>query len=170
MWGRVGESRPRGICALELQESDHQNQPVSTLCSLGLGSIGGAQAMPLPPPGPFLFGGDGERGGALLCVWLGGGGRIFRLLLDAGPGSLGWWGCTLITYLIREEFKLCFRKAWGRGWAATPGDHHFKSCLAFLVRCLLGRSSADRWQCKGWGVSESHCLTHLYRPPWSHKS
>lgn len=65
-------SHPRGICALELQESDHQNQPVSTLCSPELGSIGGAQTMPLPPPPePFLFGGDGKRGGARLCVWLG---------------------------------------------------------------------------------------------------
>lgn len=55
----------------ELQESDHQNQPVSTLCFLGLGSIGGAQALPLPPQAFSFFGGDGERGGALLCVWLG---------------------------------------------------------------------------------------------------
>lgn len=70
MWGRVGESHPRGICALELQESDHQNQPVSTLCSLGLGSIGGAQAMPLPPQGLFFLEGMGRGAGpCFVCGW-----------------------------------------------------------------------------------------------------
>jgi hypothetical protein len=112
MWGEGG-SHARRICALELQESDHQNQPVSTLCSLGLGSIGGALAVPLPPQRPFhFFGGDRERGGPLLCVWLGVEWGWYKnfWLSDAGPGRLVQWGCTLITYLIREEFKLCLRK------------------------------------------------------------
>lgn len=76
MGGSRGNLHP-----LELQESDHQNQPVSTLCFPKQGSIGGAQALPLPPPGLFFFGGDGERGGAqaLLCVWLVGWGVVARI-------------------------------------------------------------------------------------------
>lgn len=139
--GEEGEGDTRGICALELQESDHQNQPVSTLCFLGLGSIGGAQAMPLPPRS-FLFGGGGERGGALLCVWLGvewGWYKNFRRFSDAGPGRLALWGCTLITYLIREEFKLCvLERGGGGGQGATPGDHRFKSWPAGYTEMPAG--------------------------------
>lgn len=61
----------QNLQALELQESDHQNQPVSTLCFLGLDSTGGAQDLPLPP-GLFSFGGDWERGegrAGFVCGW-----------------------------------------------------------------------------------------------------
>ena len=65
MGGSRGNLHP-----LELQESDHQNQPVSTLCFPKQGSIGGAQALPLPPRS-FLFwrGWRAGRGpGPALCV------------------------------------------------------------------------------------------------------
>ena len=40
--------------------------------------------------------------------------RISGSFLIRGPVSLAQWGCMLITYLIREEFKLC---VLGRGQA-----------------------------------------------------
>ena len=66
-WGGGGGD----LQPLELQESDHQNQPVSTLCFLGLGSIGGVQALPLPLSFLFWRGWGGGGAWALLCVWLG---------------------------------------------------------------------------------------------------
>lgn len=51
-----------------------------------------------------------------MCGWERGGGcnKNFWLLSDSGPVSLAQWGCMLITYLIREEFKVC---VLGRGQA-----------------------------------------------------
>lgn len=60
--------------------------------------------------------------------WGGGGRKNFRLLSDAGPVRPAQWGCTVITYLIREEFKLCVVERGGvGGQGATPGDHQSKS-------------------------------------------
>ena len=71
MGGSRGNLHP-----LELQESDHQNQPVSTLCFPKQGSIGGAKALPLPPQVfSFLEGmesGAGPRP-CFVCGWWGGG-------------------------------------------------------------------------------------------------
>lgn len=123
---------------LELQESDHQNQPVSTLCFLGLGSIGGAPALPLPPSLFFFFGGVGERGRpCFVCGWGrgGGGGKNFWLLSDAGPLRLAQWGCMLITYLIREEFKVC---VLGRGRGGREPPLETSSPRPVMVRCLQG--------------------------------
>ena len=111
-----GESRGN-LHPLELQESDHQNLPVSTLCFLEQGSIGGAQALPLPPQ-VFSFLEGMERGAGprpcFVCDWWGGGSsKNFRLLSDADPVRQAQWGCTLITYLIREEFKLCVLERGG---------------------------------------------------------
>lgn len=81
---------------LELQESNHQNQPVSILCFPGLGSIGGAQALPLPPK-PFLFWmGWGEGRGPALCVVRAGVGVVARIsgfLMQALRGWLSGAAC-----------------------------------------------------------------------------
>ena len=73
----------------------------------------------------------GRGAGPALCVvggWGGGGSKNFRLLSDAGPVRPAQWGCTVITYLIREEFKLCAVERGGvGGQGATPGDHQSKS-------------------------------------------
>jgi hypothetical protein len=95
-------SHPRGICALELQESDHQNQPVSTLCSPELGSIGGAQTMPLPPPRAFSFWRGWEEGrGPALCVVRGGLGVVeeFQAPFGFWPWESGLVGLQHTDYL-----------------------------------------------------------------------
>lgn len=76
-----------GICSLwNSRNLTTRTSQCQLFVSPELGSIGGAQALPLPPRS-FLFGGDGERGGAQapLCVWLGvgwGDSKNFRLLSD----------------------------------------------------------------------------------------
>ena len=122
MGGSRGNLHP-----LELQESDHQNQPVSTLCFPKQGSIGGAQALPLPPRS-FLFWRGWRAGrGPGPALWVvggvGGGSKNFRLLSDADPVRQAQWGCTLITYLIREEFKLCVLE---RGGVGGPRSHPWR--------------------------------------------
>lgn len=77
----------------------------------GAGLYWGSSGHAPPPPGPLLFffflRGWGERRGPALCV-VGGGRRIFRLLLDAGPGSLAWWGCTLIYLSDKGRIQTMF--------------------------------------------------------------
>lgn len=149
----------------------------------GAGLYWGSSNLAPPPQSLFFFGGDGERGGALLCVWGwgwgGGGSENFWLLSDAGPVSLAQWGCVLITYLIREEFKLCVlgrRQGWGQG--ATPRDHQSKF-WPVVVRCLqslrgegfcflnsskvLNRPQILQWW-SGWPerTSQFHIVPHLY--------
>lgn len=57
-----------------------------------------------------------------MCGWGrgGGGSKNFWLLSDAGPVRLAQWGCMLITYLIREEFKLCVLGRGGVGGREPP--------------------------------------------------
>ena len=85
----------------------------------------GSSGLAPPPPRSFLFwrGGRAGRGpGPALCVvgGVGGGSKNFRLLSDADPVRQAQWGCTLITYLIREEFKLCVLERGGVGGAKEP--------------------------------------------------
>lgn len=79
---------------------------------------------PCPSPsGLFFFGGDGERGGpCFVCGWGwgGGGSKNFRLFSDGGPERPAQWGCMVITYLIREEFKLCGLERGGVGSGSHP--------------------------------------------------
>ena len=70
------------------------------------------------PPQVFSFLEGMERGAGprpcFVCDWWGGGSsKNFRLLSDADPVRQAHWGCTLITYLIREEFKLCVLERGG---------------------------------------------------------
>ena len=64
----------------------------------------------------------GRGSGPALCVvgGVGGGSKNFRLLSDADPVRQAQWGCTLITYLIREEFKLCVLERRGVGGPRQP--------------------------------------------------
>lgn len=70
----VGGESGGNLQPLELQESDHQNQPVSTLCFPGAGLYWGSSSL-APPPQVFSFWRgwrEGRGPGPALCVAGGG--------------------------------------------------------------------------------------------------
>ena len=131
MGGVKGESASSGTPGIWPPEPTSVN---SLFPEAGLywGSSGLA---PPHPPRSFLFwrGWRAGRGpGPALCVvgGVGGGSKNFRLLSDADPVRQAQWGCTLITYLIREEFKLCVLE---RGGVGGPRSHPWRPPVWILA-------------------------------------
>lgn len=127
-----------GICSLwNSRNLIIRTNQCQLFVSWGCALLGELQPCPSPQAFSF-FGGVRERGRpCFVCGWGrgGGGNKNFWLLSGAGPARLAQWGCVLITYLIREEFKVCVLER-GRGGGEPPLET--SSPRLVMVRCLQG--------------------------------
>lgn len=134
----VGVGVMCGICSLwNSRNLTTRTNQCQLFVSWGWALLGPLQPCP-SPQASSVFGGAGERGGpCFVCGWGrgGGGSKNFWLLSGAGPARLARWGCMLITYLIREEFKVC---VLGRGRGGREPPLETSSPRPVMVRCLQG--------------------------------